>query len=237
MLALSAALPTHAAGKWQQLITQDSFEQWTIEGASKADFEFDAKTGTVTGRPVGNNPKNSFLCSPQQYKDFELKFRFKIRRPQMNSGVQFRSEAHPEGVRGPQFEMDVASMSDHNWLRRLIEPAYNFVTGRVAFDYSSAAVYGEDMGIGWIYPGVAGGDPQAMAEQGARLTNKRDWNPAKLRAKGPHIETWLAGMQRADFKYPPIDKSGVICLQVHGGKYSTPEKHFVQWRNLVIREL
>ena len=219
------------------MITAETFEQWTVEGASKAHFEFDAKTWTVTGRPVGKNPKNSFLCSPRQYKDFELKFRFKIRRPTMNSGVQFRSEAHADGVRGPQFEMDVASSEDYRWWRRLFEPVYNFVTGRTAFDYSSAGIYGEDMGIGWIYPGVAGGDNEAFEEQGGRLTNKRDWNPAKLRAKGARIETWLAGLPRANFKYPPIDKPGVICLQVHGGNYRHPEKHFVQWRNLMIREI
>jgi hypothetical protein len=151
--------------------------------------------------------------------------------------MQFRSEAHPESVRGPQFEMNVSSRDDFNWLRRIIEPVYNFVTGRVAFDYSSAAVYGEDMDIGWIYPGIADGDVLTLAQQGSRLTKKRDWNPAKLRAMGPRIETWLAGIQRADFKYPPINKPGVICLQVHGGNYASPEKHFVQWRNLMIREL
>lgn len=234
-MALLLPAPTLAAD-WQPLVTADTFAQWTIEGQSQAIFQLEGDT--LTGKP---NPEdhahNSFLCSPGQYQDFELKFAFRISHPELNSGVQFRSEAQPEGVAGPQFELDVAQSSDYGMLRRIGEPIYNFFTGRIAFDYSSAGIYGELLDTGWIYPGIAGGDPQAFAEQGARLTNVQGWNEVRLRAIGSRIETWMAQELRAEFDYAPADKPGVICLQVHGGGYDKPQALSVEWRNLMIRPL
>ncbi|MDX1734888.1 MAG: DUF1080 domain-containing protein [Halioglobus sp.] len=232
---LVAAGGTLADDGWRPLVDDSNFLDWTVEGASKAAFSI--QDNVVIGHPVGFNPKNSFLCSPRQYKDFELAFSFRISDPIMNSGVQFRSIPHAEGVRGPQFEMDVAEMADKGWLRRILEPVYNFFTGRIAFDWSTAGIYGEGMDTGWIYPGVAGGDVAAFEAQGGRLTQQSGWNEVRLRAEGPRIQTWLAGEARADFTYEPVDKPGRICLQVHGGNYRAPEKLFIEWRDLRIREL
>jgi len=233
LLSVSANTPLMAQDALKALIDEQNFARWTVEGASKAAFTLEGNV--VRGKPVGHKPKNSFLCSPDEYKDFELSFSFRISDPILNSGVQFRSAAHAEGVRGPQFEMDVAQSGDFSLIRRIGEPIYNFLTGRVAFDWSTAGVYGEDMGTGWLDPGLVGGEPDAFEAQGATLTNPEGWNEVRLLAVGPSIKTWQAGEARADFEYAETDKPGKICLQVHGGSYEDPDSLFIEWRDLRIR--
>lgn len=237
--ALAIFLITNAAAQaeqtWQSLLDEDNFGQWSVEGASRANFRIEGNV--VTGQPSQDHRHNSFLCSPRPYRDFELTFSFRISHPQLNSGVQFRSRPHPEGVRGPQFEMDLASKNDYGWLRRAGKSIYNFFRGRSTYDYSTAGIYGEGMNTGWIYPGLAGGDPVAFESQGTRITNVAGWNEVHLRAKGDHIQSWQAGEQRTNFHYEPIDQAGLICLQVHGGDYPEPSDYSIQWKNLMIREL
>ncbi|MCB1842108.1 MAG: DUF1080 domain-containing protein, partial [Halioglobus sp.] len=100
-----------AQAPWQLLLGADSIQAWRNAGESPADYEWVGDT--VVGRPIGNNPKNAFLCSPEDYRDFELRFDFRIRPGHLNSGVQFRSEVLANGiVAGPQLEMDVQNPDD-----------------------------------------------------------------------------------------------------------------------------
>ena len=230
---ISLLSPTAGADNWRPLIPENSFSQWTVEGLSKADF--DLQGNVLVGQPLGGRPKNSFLCSPRKYHNFELKFAFRISHPEFNSGVQFRSEVTPEGVAGPQLEMDVADPDALPLARRIGEPIYNFFTGRVSVDWASAGIYGERLN-GWIFPGEAGGDGDAFEEQGKRMTKVDTWNEIKLKADGDRIQTWLNGELRVDFGYEPINKAGLICLQVHGGSYDDPSKYKIEWKNLLIRE-
>lgn len=66
------------------------------------------KDGAIYGTtaPKGIN-YNTFLCSKQKYKDFELQFQVKLAK-QGNSGVQIRSHIHNKekfAVTGPQCDM------------------------------------------------------------------------------------------------------------------------------------
>ena len=90
---------------------------------------YELKKGEIIGTTVANSP-NSFLCSKENYGDFILEFDTWFD-TQMNSGVQFRSESHPDyqngRVHGYQVELDP---SDRAW---------------------SGGIYDEAR-RGWLYP-------------------------------------------------------------------------------------
>lgn len=235
--AVCLSTPSGAEPEWQPLLTQETLPQWKVEGESQADFRIDGDV--VIGQPVGNNPKNSFLCSPREYQNFELEFSFRITPTSLNSGVQFRSKVRDDGiVAGPQLEMEVEDPSDIGFMKRWVYPVLVRLTDnpwRPRY-WASGGVYGEGLEMGWIYPGAAGGDGDAFAEQGEKITKPEGWNELRLAADGPQVKTWLNGEPRADFTYEPIDDPGLICLQVHGGEYEDPSKYKIEWKGLRIRE-
>ena len=223
---------------WQPLLTASNFSLWTHEGESKADYRL--QNDVVIGQPLGNNPKNAFLCSPEEYRNFELRFSFRISPTSLNSGVQFRSHATEGGiVAGPQLEMDVQSPDDMSFFMRYVADKLVRLSDnpwRLTL-WPSGGVYGEALETGWIFPGVAGGDPDDFAAAGERLTRPNDWNDLHLLAQGPRVQSWLNGEMRTDFEHAPTDQPGHMCLQVHGGEYENPEDYSIQWRGLEIRVL
>ena len=237
-MVLAFASPVFAETKFEPLVDGTSLESWTVEGRSPASFR--VVGDVVVGQPVGNEPENAFLCSPSAYDDFELRFAFRITPPSLNSGVQFRSHVREDGVvAGPQLEMSVASPSDVGFMQRWVFPVLVRMTSNPwrPRQWSAAGVYGEALETGWIYPGAAGGDAEAFASEGERLTDREGWNEVRLQAIGPRVRTWLRGEVRADYSHEPTDRPGRICLQVHGGSYEDPTQYRIEWRGLEIREI
>ena len=237
-LALPAAPSLANEPAWRPLFDARSFPRWLDAGKSIANYRL--RGDTVSGQPIGHNPENAFLCSPREYRDFELRFDFRIRPNSLNSGVQFRSHILDSGiVAGPQLEMDVQDPADKtffmrylaDWLVRLTDNPWR---QRL---WPTGGVYGEALETGWIYPGVAGGDAEAFAEAGQRLTRPDDWNSLRLLARGDRVQTWFNGEPRADFSHAPTNRPGRICLQVHGGEYDDPLAYEIRWRDLQIRVL
>jgi hypothetical protein len=71
-------------------------EYWSVEG------------GAIVGRSERPPAFNTFLCSKKKYKDFELKFKVRLKNGFGNSGVQFRStvfDSRHFRVRGPQADI------------------------------------------------------------------------------------------------------------------------------------
>jgi hypothetical protein len=69
---------------------------WKVEG------------GCIVGSTPEDPRYNTFLCSKKKYKDFELKFKVRIKNGNGNSGVQIRSrvvDPQKYTVRGPQCDM------------------------------------------------------------------------------------------------------------------------------------
>ncbi len=234
---LALAVPASADEGAVPLIDEDSIGTWRHEGASRADYRFE--NGVVTGRPIGHEPENAFLCSPREYTDFELSFAFRIAPASLNSGLQFRSLVREDGiVAGPQFEMEVENPADIGFVRRWLYPVGARLAG-VAWRpryWAAAGVYGEGLEMGWIFPGEAGGDADRFQQQGHQLTRPEGWNQARIEAIGPHVRTWLAGEPRADYRHEATAGPGLICLQVHGGSYEDPSAYRVEWKDLRILE-
>jgi hypothetical protein len=64
--------------------------------------------GAIVGTTPADQKFNTFLCSKNKYKDFELKFQVRLKDGKGNSGVQIRSRIHDPAkfaVTGPQADI------------------------------------------------------------------------------------------------------------------------------------
>jgi hypothetical protein len=165
---------------------------------------FEIIDNTIVGTTVLGSP-NSFLCSKEKYGDFILEFDTWFD-PQMNSGVQFRSESlsdYQNGrVHGYQVELDP---SERAW---------------------SGGIYDEAR-RGWLY--TLDNNPE-----GQKALKVGDWNHYRLEAIGNSIRTWINGVPCADL-VDDLTPVGFIALQVHGIGNDTARVGLqVKWKNIII---
>ena len=121
--ALASSLPAadDASGGWRVLFDGKTLNGWE-KHCGKA--EYAVEDGAIVGHSVPNS-RNTFLCSKDQFKDFELTFEVKIDNA-LNSGMQVRSQLKKDDtVFGPQVE--IAASPD-----------------------GSGYIYGESTGRGWL---------------------------------------------------------------------------------------
>ncbi|HMO14693.1 MAG TPA: DUF1080 domain-containing protein [Pirellulaceae bacterium] len=187
---------------WVDLFDGKSLDGWTQRGGAAV---YEVNNGEIIGSTVPNTP-NSFLCTEQHFSDFELELEFFVH-PELNSGIQIRSNSLPDyqagRVHGYQVEIDP---SDRAW---------------------TAGIYDESR-RGWLYDLSANTEARYAFKQGA-------WNHLRIKALGPRIQTWLNGVAAADL-IDDMTAEGFIGLQVHGvGGRS--DKLTVKWRNLRLREI
>jgi Domain of Unknown Function (DUF1080) len=147
----NVAAPNDKADGWKPLFNGSDISNWIQRnGWATYRIEGDAIVGTTSeGSP------NSFLCTREEYGDFELRFEVKVA-PELNSGVQFRSKSLAERdngrVHGPQVEI-------------------------CAGPGPAGYIYGESTGRGWLSPDQTTSDAFKNGEwneyriraQGARL--------------------------------------------------------------------
>lgn len=111
---------------WTNLFNGKDLAGW-VQRNGWATYRIDGDS--IVGTTAKNSP-NSFLCTTQEYSDFELKFEVKVDNA-LNSGVQIRSKSLPEKdngrVHGPQVEIE-------------------------ASPGESGYIYGEATGRDWISP-------------------------------------------------------------------------------------
>lgn len=187
-------------GQWENLIRKDLGNWQQLNGSAL----FKIEDGSITGTTVANSP-NSFLCTKANYGDFILEFDTWFD-PQMNSGVQFRSESKPDyqngRVHGYQVELDP---SERAW---------------------SGGIYDEAR-RGWLYP-------LDKNPEGQKALKVGDWNHYRIEAIGNSIRTWINGIPCADL-VDDMTPSGFIALQVHSiGNDSTKTGLQVKWKNIKI---
>jgi hypothetical protein len=146
------------------------------------------------GSLVGSTPKglkfNTFLCSKQIYKDFELRFDVRLKDGAGNSGVQIRSkikEAKTFTVAGPQCDM-----ADGYW----------------------GCLYGE-----LFSPDGKGGmmkdAPKAVVANA--VTRKGSFVEYSIKCVGKHVTIKLNGLTTVDADFPEMPDEGIIAWQLHTG--------------------
>jgi len=187
---------------WVSLFDSRSLKGWTQLGGAAI---YSVEDGLIVGTTNEGSP-NSFLCTKDQYSDFELMFDVMVD-VELNSGVQIRSKSLPEykdgRVHGPQIEIPGGCCKGN-----------------------AGYVYSEATGRGYL----------SRERPVKNVFKDGEWNRYRVRAHGPHIQTWLNGVAIEDLKDEESSQSGFIGLQVHkipsgDGPYK------VRWRNILIREL
>jgi hypothetical protein len=169
-------------GGWVDLFDGKTLEGWVQRGGKA---KYSVEDGAIVGQSVPNT-SNSFLCTKQDYGDFELELEFKVD-PALNSGVQIRSESKPEYrggvVHGYQVEIDPSAR------------AY------------SAGIYDESR-RGWLYD-------LSKKPEARKAFKENEWNKYRIVCQGDSIKTWINGVAAADLKDDKTPQ-GFIALQVHG---------------------
>lgn len=201
---------------------------WVQHGGQAS---FTVVDGMIVGTSVAG-AANSFLCTKQEFGDFELELEFKTESP-LNSGVQIRSEVFPEArtltidgreiqiaadrVHGYQVEIDMETPRNRLWTGGIYDEARR----------------------GWLFP--AGGEKSpagvAFSEQGLKVSKPGDWNKLRIVAAGSSIKTWLNGEPRAETT-DSLTPRGIIALQVHGvGNDPAKVGAKVRFRNIVLKPI
>lgn len=187
---------------WVSLFNGKDLTGWKqLNGEAK----YEVVDGVIVGTTVLNTP-NSFICTEKNYSDFIFEVDLLVE-PNMNSGIQFRSESKPDynngRVHGYQCEVDP---SDRAW---------------------SAGVYDEAR-RGWLYTLEL--NPAAKP-----ALKMNEWNHYRIECIGNSIKTWLNGIACAHV-IDDMTPTGFIALQVHGiGNNKEKEGQQIKWKNVRIK--
>ncbi|QDS91196.1 hypothetical protein EC9_54170 [Rosistilla ulvae] len=159
----------------------------------------------VAGSASETIPNNFFLATTEQYEDFELRLEAKLVGAGQNAGVQFRTQRIPNHheVSGYQADMGTAG-GKPIWGSLYDESRRNKM--------------------------LAVPDPAAVEE----VLKTDDWNRIRIRCQGARIQIWLNDLQTVDYTEtdPQIERTGIIALQIHGGKPAV-----ASYRNIRIQRL
>lgn len=209
------------AGEWVSLFDGKTLKGWTQRNGTAS---YVVRDGTIEGNTTPGSP-NSFLCSDQDYGDFELEVEV-LCDEGLNSGIQIRSRQKTAA------DVPPGNKNRNDAEGRVFGPQVEIETGPGEAGY----VYGEATGLGWLSKGAA---PDAKGPDAHDNYKNGEWNKFRIVAKGPRIQTWINGVQIEDITHEEIYKThpkGFIALQVHGiGADKGPYK--VQWRNIRVRTL
>jgi quinoprotein glucose dehydrogenase len=197
---------------------------------------FVVEDGAIVGRTVESSASmNSFLCSLQEFDDFELELETYID-PITNSGIQIRTKIRPLAGSGPSFQATAGRVNGPQIeIRR-------YYKGQP----TTGVLYGEALGTGWL-------SSQQKTEEGHPYFVDEGWNKLRIVAKGPRIQTWVNGHMIEDLVNEEVyktHKKGFIGLQIHGiseRELSMPvhaglgitksQPLVIKWRNIRIRPL
>ena len=180
----------------------DAFDESSVRlfnGQDLAGWEGDAywfrveDGAIVAGRSDERIPHNVFLCTTQNYDNFELRLDVKLVGPGQNAGVQFRSKRLSGSTEVSGYQADA---------------------GRAFGRSVWGALYDESRRKKML----AEGDP-ALTKT---LTKLDDWNSLRVVCRGKRVQIFLNGQQTVDYleQDGDIPGYGLIGLQIHSGPAS-----------------
>ncbi len=221
------ALPLIAVGQTVEPGFTPIFNGEDLTGWTKVNGngEFRIENGEIVG--FGENVgSNTFLRTDKTYKDFDFRFEMKFDDLSGNSGMMFRGLQRDGNGRVYGYQCEHCNDKNRAW---------------------TAGIYDEAR-RGWLAPYRNDTKKEYSAreqkkhadarkdftEQGKKIFKWDDWNEIRIVCKGKHIQIWLNGKERVDYKddAPEFTPEGFFALQVHSGKSCK-----VRWKNLRIKEL
>jgi quinoprotein glucose dehydrogenase len=222
-----------SADGWIDLFDGSTLNGWVhMNGAHR----FTVEDGAIVGRTVESSATmNSFLCTLQEFADFELELETAIDRI-TNSGIQIRSQVRTLQGSGRGFESSAGRVNGPQVeIRR-------FYKGQPA----TGLLYGEAMGTNWL-------SSQQKIDEGHRHFVDDGWNRLRIVARGSRIQTSVNGHLVEDLVNEAVYKThpkGFIGLQIHGlsereinlpihagSGITTSQPLTIKWRNIRIRPL
>ena len=166
---------------WVSLFNGKDLGGWKeLNGSAK----YSVEGQELVGKSVPNSP-NSFLCTTNEYADFELEFEVKVDAA-LNSGVQIRSHSLPSYQNGRVHGYQV----------------------EIAVNGFSGGIYDEARRAKFL------NDPEEPTPEVRQLVKDNQWAKYRVICQGDHIQTWVNGVKVTDL-HDPMTKSGFIGLQVH----------------------
>ena len=183
ILSLASSAGSGQARK-AKLFDGKSFEGW--EGDVQKTFRI--QDGAVVGGSLSDKvPRNEFLCTRRNYKNFVLRVKFKLLGTGTNAGVQFRSKRIPNHHEVIGYQAD---MGDPEWWGCLYDESRR---KKVLAKADLAAVNKVLKRNDWN-------------EYVIRCEGKR----VRLSINGLQTVDYIEPEDS-------IEQDGVICLQIHGG--------------------
>ena len=165
------------------------FDGKSLQGwEGNVDSVWRVRDGVIVGGSLGGNPQNEFLATTKSFKNFHLRFDYKLVGTEgfINGGVQFRS-------------------------KRIADPA-NEMSGYqadIGAGYSGF-LYDESRRKKFL--------AEANKDLVSQLEKPGDWNHYEVVAQGAQIELYLNGQRTAIWieREADIEDNGLIALQIHG---------------------
>lgn len=170
---------------------QPLFDGKTLEGWEGDEAWFRVEDGAIVAGSLEKQiPHNYFLCTTEEYGDFELRLQAKLIGEGDNAGVQFRTKRIPNNTEVSGYQADMGR-------------AWNRPVWGALYDESRRNKM------------LAEPDPEALK----KVLKPDDWNEMVVRCKGPQIEIFLNGVKTVDYteKDEEIARRGVIAVQIHSG--------------------
>jgi hypothetical protein len=168
------------------------FDGKSLTGWEGDERVFRVRDGAIVAGSLENKiAHNDFLCTKEQFGDFELRLQARLVGKGQNAGVQFRSERVPNHFEVSGYQCDMGQMSG--------KPIWGWL-----YDESRRKKF------------LA----EASAEKLAEIVKADDWNDLVIRCEGPRVQIWVNGLQTVDYTEDDekIARRGVIGLQIHGGE-------------------
>jgi hypothetical protein len=168
-----------------------------FDGKSLAGWEGNEKIfrvedgAIVAGSRTEKIAHNEFLCTREQFGDFELRLEAKLVGQGRNAGIQFRSERIKDHFEVSGYQCDMGLMQE--------KPIWGWL-----YDESRRRKF------------LAEGDAEALAKS----VKPGDWNQIVIRGEGPRVQIWVNGLQTVDYQETDdaVARRGIIGLQIHGGE-------------------
>ena len=136
-------------------------------------------------------PTNQFLCTEEKYQDFELQLEVKFSSTENNAGIQIRTERIPDHHEVIGYQSDIG-----------------YAGGKSVW----GSLYDESRRKKFM--------AEADQEIIDAILNRNDYNHYRIRCEGNQITHWINDREVLSYveKDDSIAKSGIICVQIHGGK-------------------
>lgn len=197
--ASTSRIERPAGSGWIHLFDGKTLNGWVhMNGA----HNFTVEDGAIVGRTVESSSGiNSFLCSLQEFDDFELEFETYIDAV-INSGIQIRTKIRP--VDGP-------GRPNESFAGRVNGPQVEIRRYYKGLP-TTGLLYGEALGTSWL-------SSQKKVDEGHQFFIDEGWNKLRIVAKGPRIQSFVNGHLIEDQINEEVYKThakGFFGLQVHG---------------------